>query len=129
MEKLYIKATQETPEINFDLNNASQLISGFSIPENPVGFYQPLQRWIENYCKDPLPKIIIDINLLYFNTASAKQLVKIFLILEKLTPRHEVLINWFYKTDELSVLSAGKRFSELIALKFDFIEIKDEVPS
>ena len=43
MEKYSIEATQNTPVIDFDLKKGVLDISGRSIPENSIEFYNPVQ--------------------------------------------------------------------------------------
>jgi len=48
MESLKIAATNNTPEINFDFNKATLLISGRCFTQNILEFYAPVKKWVED---------------------------------------------------------------------------------
>ena len=52
-------------------------ISGRSIHEDPTKFFDPLYDWIENYCKNPPETTNVNIELEYFNSGSARYILKI----------------------------------------------------
>lgn len=124
MEKLFIKETEDSPRIEFDIENKLFEISGRSLPENAIGFYEPVLNWLSQYTATPLELTIMNFKLEYFNTSSAKQLAKILLILEKLSEKgHKVIINWYYQKEDTDMYASGNRFSKLISLNFSFIEM------
>lgn len=123
MEPLILEATEDTPKVVLDTEENFS-ISGRSLPENAIGFYQPVFEWLEKYIENPGNKTVIDFKLEYFNTASAKQIAKILLFLEKLSKRQEVLVRWFYQAEDIDMLSSGQRFDKLIEVNFEIIEEK-----
>ena len=72
MEKYSINGTSNTPDINFDLEKGELTISGRSIPENSIEFYNPLFAALDKYLADPNPKnaTILNIQLEYYNSSS-----------------------------------------------------------
>ena len=71
MNELRIEATKSSPEIL--LNPAGMIrIRGRSIHENTLEFYKPVEDWVDTYVTDPPEITCIDMNLEYFNSASAK---------------------------------------------------------
>ena len=122
IETLFIEASEDTPKVN--LNPELQLfeISARSLPENAIGFYEPVLQWLNTFSEEPLATTVFDFKLEYFNTSSAKQLAKILLILENIAKKNNVLINWHYKKEDADMLASGTRFSKLIDLKFNLIE-------
>ncbi len=122
LEKLIIEPTEDTPKIVFDAENKLFQISKRSLPENAIGFYEPLLNWLTQYSNVPLDLTIFDFKLEYFNTASAKQIAKILLILENIGKKNNVVINWHYKKEDVDMFSSGTRFSKLIELNFNFAE-------
>jgi hypothetical protein len=124
MEKLFIKETEDSPRIEFDYETKLFEISGRSLPENAIGFYEPVLNWLVQYSSTPLDLTIMNFKLEYFNTSSAKQLAKILLMLEKLSVKgHKVIINWYYQKEDTDMYASGNRFSKLISLNFSFIEM------
>ena len=74
MDKINIKKTKVSPEINLDPDSGIAEIVGESYPENSVSFYQPLMDWLDNAIGD---KINLEFNfkLDYFNTSSSKCII------------------------------------------------------
>lgn len=121
-EILLIESTEDTPKVIFDVEKKLFEISARSLPENAIGFYEIVLKWLNDYSNAPLDLTVFDFKLEYFNTASAKQLAKILLILESLTKKSKVVINWHYKKEDADMLASGTRFSKLIDLNFNLIE-------
>jgi len=123
MNPIIIDTTEDTPAIHLDAKAEIYKISGRSLPENAHGFYQTVFDWIEEYMQSPNDKTIFEFDLEYFNTASAKQIAKVLLFLEKLAQKADVLIKWYYKKEDIDMLSSGERYAKLIDIKFEVIEI------
>jgi len=124
MESLIIENTGDTPKIVLDPANNVFELSYRSLPENANGFYEPVFQWFDEYTKNPDDEMIFKFNLEYFNTASAKQIAKILLLLEKLSQQIKVKIIWNYKKDDTDMLSSGKRYSKLLKVDFELIEVE-----
>ncbi len=122
MEPLLIQTTEDTPEIILNSTEENFLISERSLPENAIEFYEPIINWINNYIQNPNNKTLFNFKLEYFNTASAKQIAKILLLLEKLSKTKDVLICWHYNKEDTDMYASGTRFSKLINIPFKFIE-------
>ncbi|MBI5220165.1 MAG: DUF1987 domain-containing protein [Bacteroidia bacterium] len=122
MDAFLIEASEDSPKILFDSNNNIFQISGRSLPENAIGFYQPVFDWLQLYLQAPNPTTNFEFMLEYFNTASAKQVAKILLFLEKLSSKSDVVVKWCYKKDDVDMLASGQRYAKLINVKFDVIE-------
>ncbi len=122
LEALIIEPKEDTPKVVLDSINKVFQISERSLPENAIGFYEPVLEWLNQYATDPVEITIFNFSLEYFNTASAKQIAKILLILENIAKKQRVAINWYYKKEDSDMLSSGTRFSKLIDLNFSFIE-------
>ncbi|MFH2140947.1 MAG: DUF1987 domain-containing protein [Bacteroidota bacterium] len=123
MESLRLDSTNDTPEVIFDVSQNIFSFSGRSLPENAIGFFEPILKWIYEYLKNPLSTTVFNVSLEYFNTASAKQLAKVFKSLEKISKTNEVIVNWYYQKVDTDMQASGDRFSKLIAIKFNLIEL------
>lgn len=125
MEALNIKATDETPEITLNIITGEYCIAQRSLPENAIGFYAPVFEWIEKFSqKPPVEEMSFVFNLEYFNTASAKQIAKVLLMLEKLSEKIDVIVIWKYKKDDVDMMSSGLRFSKLLNMEFEIQEVE-----
>src|SRR4051812_32854409 len=70
MESLKIAATNNTPEINFDYDKGSLLISGRCFTQNILEFYAPVKKWVEDYLAAPKDATTLDLQIEYMNSAS-----------------------------------------------------------
>ena len=123
MEALIINKTEDTPQVEFDVNKGVFLISGRSLPENAIDFYRPVFSWVEEAMQSISGKtIIVEIKLEYFNTASSKQIAKLFLQLENFIEKNNISIKWFYEKEDNDMLISGTQYAKFLNLKFDFIE-------
>ena len=129
MEKYSIEATSNTPTIKFDLKKGELNISGRSIPENSIEFYNPLFEALDTYLADPNPKnaTILNIQLEYYNSSSSACLLSVFKKLEKFNKGKgsPVTINWIYEENDEDILAAGKNFEGMVDLPFQMIAISE----
>ncbi len=125
IDSLIIEGTNKTPTVKFNGDTGVLEISGKSIPENSLGFYQPLFTWIDNYSQQPAPKTEVKIMLEYFNTSSSKCLLDIFRKVEaiKKSGKGDVAVLWHYEADDEDMMEAGQDYDSLIDLAFTLIEI------
>jgi len=122
METLLIEQTDDSPRIVLDPVDKLFEISGKSLPEDVLDFYQPVLDWLNAYRKEPDSKTIFNIRLIYFNTASSKMIMDIFLIFEEMVEEgHEVLIKWHSNQKDEDMQEAGKEFEEMIAVPFEHL--------
>lgn len=123
MEALIINKTEDTPQVEFDVNKGIFAISGRSLPENAIDFYRPVFAWVDEAMQAISGKtIMVEIKLEYFNTASSKQIAKLFLQLENFIEKNNISIKWFYEKEDNDMLISGTQYAKFLNLKFDFIE-------
>ncbi len=121
MEAIHIEGTEDTPKLVLDSSNNVFEISGRSLPEDVNEFYDPILRWLETYSKSPNPETNFIFKLEYFNTASSKMILDIFLKLEELNEAgSEVSISWHYREDEEDMLEAGEEYADMVEVDFEF---------
>ncbi len=96
MEKLRIAATDRTPEIDFDFATNAYTIRGESYPEDVSAFYGPVLEQLEDHFKTVgTGTVEFNVELIYFNSSSAKILMRVFDLLEETAAaRADVTINW-----------------------------------
>lgn len=123
MEPLIIQATEDTPEVVFDSINNNFKISKISVPEDAYEFYLPIIQWIKKYADNPSELVVIEFDLEYVNSASAKQLIQLLLALEDLSKVTKVSVKWYYESIDEDMQLLGKRFKNLADIDFNFIEI------
>lgn len=125
MDKYSIEGTKNTPTIKFDLEKGELNISGRSIPENSIEFYNPLFSAIDTYITKPKNKTILNIQLEYYNSSSSACLLSVFKKLEKFTKTADslVTVNWLYEENDEDILAAGKNFEGMVDLPFKMISV------
>lgn len=123
MEPLIIHATEDTPEVIFDPEQDTFKISKISVPEDAYEFYYPIIEWLKGYSEEPLDETIVDFDLEYVNSASAKQIIQVLLALEDISKTNKVIIKWYYEAIDEDMQLLGKRFKNLADIEFEFIEI------
>ena len=122
METLRIEQTDDCPLVILDPVDNQFEISGKSLPEDVLDFYQPVLDWLNAYKEKPLAKTAFNLKLIYFNTASSKMLMDIMLIFEAMVEEgHDVLIRWHSHSTDDDMQEAGKEFEEMIAVPFDHL--------
>jgi hypothetical protein len=125
MEPFILEKTEETPEIILNPETNMFRISHRSLPENANGFYAAVFEWLEEFKQNPTDDIQFIFELEYFNTASAKQIAKILLILEKISHDVDLEIIWRYRKEDGDMMSSGLRYSKLLDVEFSLQEIED----
>jgi len=112
MEKLFIEATQYTPEISLDLNGTISMV-GKSYPENTFEFYKPIMSWLEEYFeKNKSNTITVNLEIIYFNSSSSKLFFDLFDMLDENRTGREMNVNWIYDEENESAEEAGEDFIE-----------------
>jgi hypothetical protein len=122
---LIIAHKEDTPSVIFDREQGIFEIGYRSLSENAIAFYEPILNWLNEYKQNPLPKTIFKLKLEYFNTASAKQLAKVFLSLEELSRTNDVYIIWCYLKEDTDMHTSGIRFSKFLKMPFEFVELSE----
>ena len=124
IDNLIIESTVKTPEVKLNSNGFLE-ISGKSIPENSIAFYQPLYAWIDNYATNPAAKTELKISLEYFNTSSSKCLLDVLRKLDVLNKsgKSSVSVTWYYEDGDDDMLEAGDDYKSLVPLPFSFMKV------
>jgi len=126
MKNLEISKTKTTPEILFNCSTNELSITGESFPENTSEFYAPVFEWLERYLNSITDQVVIvNIELVYFNSSSSKVLMDLFDMLEEAVQNgKEISVNWRYDEDNEMAAEYGEDFMEdLENLPFKLVEI------
>jgi hypothetical protein len=137
MQKLYIKPTNTTPEVNFLTVQNILLLRGVSSPEDVRAMYYPVIEWIVDFVNEILEgkdKIYTSNNplkfkadLIYLNSSSAKFLYDIFVELKKLIQRGiPVIVEWYYDEEDIDLKEGGMDIALLVGMDFTFIPKKTD---
>lgn len=118
MNPLHITATNETPEVILDAGQAQFEISGRSLSDHPAQFYQPVIAWLNKYSAAPQPTTNFTFKFEYLNTESAKSVLDVITILEKISGAK---VSWHFNEDDEDMEEIGEELAELVNVPFDFI--------
>jgi SiaC family regulatory phosphoprotein len=119
MNAIRIEAKEDTPEVIIDHTAARLSISGRSLPEDVANFYKPVLDWLSAAKENPLSGLVIEVKLEYFNTASSKILLDIFLMAEDFMPDSQIV--WHYDSEDDDMKEAGEEYQELVSIQFDLL--------
>jgi len=120
-----ILPTKNTPEVILDPKGIVK-ITGRLIPENAEDFFIPIEKWIDEYFKNPAEITCVEISLEYINSVGSKYLLD---LIRKITHIHlkknskKFIINWYYTDEDEDMLEKGTIFSSKLDVPFNFIRI------
>ena len=117
--------SRKTPEVILDKAGIIK-ISGWSIPEDGVNFYESIIDWIDEYIQNPATVTCIDFNLKGINGVSKKFIVQ---IIHKITyvsmKGKKFIINWYYEKNDTEILAIGEDISYVLDQPFNYITIEN----
>lgn len=123
MEELRISSSKNSPEIIMNPDGIIK-INGRSIHENVTEFFEPVEDWVSEYIRTPGDITSVDINLEYFNSASAKVFIHLLQKLTYVTLKHKKFIfNWYYEEGDEDILERGEYFSSILDVPINFIKV------
>jgi hypothetical protein len=117
VENLEITGSETTPSLNFSRQKNQFNIEGRSLMEDASNFYKPVQEWLVEYRKSPNPKTELNIRLEYLNTATSRQFLDLFKILEGI-PESKVV--WQFSDEDEDMEEMGQELAELVTVPFEF---------
>ena len=119
-EALIIEETEDTPKVVLNKTNNVFEISGMSIPEDPSKFYYPVNKWIEEYVKNPNSSTEFILKFEYFNSSSAKQIVELLSKLEKIKESdRRIKVIWHYNKEDELMETRVEAFKSVIDIPFE----------
>ena len=122
IDDIYIEGTRKTPEIDFSYKSCILCISGISVPENTLGFYDKITLWLSEYIKNPREKTKLIFRLEYYNTSSSLIFLNMFNMFSDVNSIIE--IDWYYEEDDTDMLEVGQDLSKIVKHKFNLISVE-----
>ena len=119
MDPLILEMTDSTPAVHLDKSTGKFEISGRSLPEEALAFYQPILEWINSYIDDPNESTTFVFRMEYINSASIRALNDMLTLLEKLFLKgNQLNIEWKFNFDDSELRDTGEEFSEIYKMPF-----------
>ncbi|MDF1673526.1 MAG: DUF1987 domain-containing protein [Vicingaceae bacterium] len=126
MKNLKVNSTPKTPEVYFGAKKGYLEMSGISVPEDSLGFYNPLISWLKEYAINPSPTTNFTFKLAYINTSSLQALYDILFLLDEIDGKtSKVIVNWYYLKDDDDMKEVGEDLQEALSSKFSFFAVDD----
>ena len=108
---MIFEAGQRTPQV--ELTPTSCLIRGECYPENISEWSDPILKALEECLGNDEGGVVVDIELYYFNSSSAKFLFDFFEFLEESAEGGKsITVNWRYRAEDDTMQEAGEDFEE-----------------
>ncbi len=128
MERIDIKDIKNTPRVVLDKERNEFEVSGISIPEDAMEFFEKLMVWADEYIKDPNPVSRIKVRVEYMNTSSTKLLFMFLWKFEELVKKglSEITIDWYYEEDDEDMLKIGRDFDASLDMPFELHETEEQ---
>lgn len=132
MENFFLKATEYTPDIQFDVENHKLEFIGVSRPENVIEFYEPVIDWMTTYesglyknhvSGGQKSEIQVLFKFSYFNSSSSKMIFKLLDSFTRINNMgYQLKIDWYFESGDDQMHEDGEELSEAIDIPFNFIE-------
>lgn len=126
MEDLHIKGEKGTffvPNVNFSAETGVCEMDGESYLEDTFSFYQTLLDWVNNFTATKKP-ITFNIGLTYFNTASSRSILDIFVALKEYEEKGgSVTVNWSIKDWDEDMQQEVEDFSLDAGLPINILQV------
>ncbi len=116
------EARKNTPNVSLSPEGVL-VLEGRSIMDDPYVFFDPL---IEKITKCNSKTFTVEMRLEYMNTSSYKLLLILFKSIVKNFNPTNILIKWFYESDDEDMLELGKDIESIIHVPVDFYEMETE---
>jgi len=124
LEAIKFEPTNETPGVVLDKENSIFEFKGRSLPEDVNKFYGPVKEWLKQYTKEPNKQTKIVFNLDYFNSSSARVLVKILVEMEAIAEKgYDVSVDWYYKENDDVMEDRGDEIKSVLRIPFNLVKI------
>ncbi len=121
MSEFVHAGTKKSPAVRLDSAQGLMEIRGSSIMEDTQKFYKPVIDWIKGFLEHPRD-LTVHIEFSFFNTSTARTLVNMLKSLSAIkNSGYKLEINWYYPEDDVDIMEAGKDFSWVVQMQFNYI--------
>lgn len=122
----HIDRTENSPQVDLDVDNGIMEFIGRSLPPNSELFYSRVYNWLDEYLARAGRETTVNMRLDYLDTSSSKHIYNIFSRLDAATAEgRAVKVNWHFETGDEEMAETGKDYESLFHLDFEFIEVAE----
>jgi len=120
MDDLMIKPTDKSLAVN--ISGGTLNFTGRSILTDPKVFFDPINKWVTRYLKDPLKETVVNIKLEYIDTASTQSLYQILRQLNVIRKKgYDLVVNWYIEDEDPEMKELGEMIEQRLGNEFRFI--------
>jgi hypothetical protein len=120
MDDLIIEPTDKSLAI--DISYGILNFTGRSILTDPKVFFEPIDKWVTKYMKDPAVETVINIKLDYIDTASTQSLYQILRQINNVRKKGLVLmVNWYIEDADPEMKELGEMIEQRLGIEFQYI--------
>jgi len=119
MERIEIEASDMNPLVRME-TTGDIYFSGRSMMEDASSFYAPVHKWLEAYMANANSGIVVHCDLSYFNSSSAKQLLKVLMTIDDSDVNAKVI--WHYPKENDVLYDRGAELAIMVDIPFEFSE-------
>ncbi|MBF0439301.1 MAG: DUF1987 domain-containing protein [Magnetococcales bacterium] len=114
MDNIKREPSKRTPSIDFNFTDNQFSIRGESYPEDVSAFFgAPISALEQHLNKMESGNVEFHFELIYFNSTSAKVMMRLFEILEETAQKGvAVTIHWHYDANDSNMEELGEEFAE-----------------
>lgn len=122
MEVLIIQPTEHTPGVDFNPATGKLMLSGRSLPENALAFYDPVFEWLDTYLEIAAPLTELHVDLDYLNSISHKMVLEIMKNTRKVLEQGKNMqVKWYYEEEDEKMMEEGKAIASEFEIPIDLI--------
>lgn len=114
------KDEEDLPAIFFDEQTGFLRITGQAYHEKTAQIFSLLFLRLNKFLdKNQTPKLLVNIDMLYFNTSAKRNFHELFQLLEKYYQAGgEVFVYWYYNLENYSIFDSGVDFRFQVTFSF-----------
>ena len=118
MTTMNIESTTTTPEVSLS-EDGKVSFSGKSMMENAIDFYNPIHEWVDDYVAKGNAELELEFDFVYFNSTSAKQILKMLMKLDDSDIK--CVVNWKHPKGHDILKFRGAELESMLNMKFNYV--------
>jgi hypothetical protein len=119
-DSLLIEATEDTPQIDFNIETGVFKVTGRALPEDAHDFFKPIEEWVQNYVESPNETTVVEMRIDYFNSAATRYIFNLLMCFEDIVDDGgDAKIVWYYKEGDDMIESKGEEMASILELPFE----------
>ena len=118
MNVLEIESTTTSPKVTL-LPEGKVIFSGKSMMENAIDFYDDIHVWIDNYIAEGKDQLNLEFDFVYFNSTSAKQILKMLMLLDDSSLT--CVVDWKHPEDHDILKYRGAELESMLNMEFNYV--------